>query len=79
MSLEYGQEVDFGVPEKDDCIFVGWFSQNGQQITDGSGKGIWTYEGNTTLTSYDLKKIDEMLTYYADKGCEVKALSDYIG
>ena len=31
------------------------------------------------VTSYDLKKLDEMLTYYADKGCEVKALSDYIG
>lgn len=31
------------------------------------------------VTSYDLKKMDEMLTYYADKGCEVKALSEYIG
>ena len=31
------------------------------------------------VTSYDMKKIDEMLTYYANKGCEVKALSEYIG
>lgn len=31
------------------------------------------------VTSYDLKKIDEMLAYYENKGCEVKALSDYIG
>lgn len=31
------------------------------------------------VTSYDLKKMDEMLAYYADKGCEVKALSEYIG
>ena len=31
------------------------------------------------VTSYDLRKMDEMLTYYADKGCEVKALSEYIG
>ena len=31
------------------------------------------------VTSYDLKKMDEMLTYYADKGCEVKALSEYVG
>ena len=31
------------------------------------------------VTSYDLKKMDEMLTYYADKGCEVKALSEHIG
>lgn len=31
------------------------------------------------VTSYDLKKMDEMLTYYANKGCEVKTLSEYIG
>lgn len=31
------------------------------------------------VTSYDLKKMDEMLAYYADKGCEVKALFEYIG
>lgn len=30
------------------------------------------------VTSYDLKKIPEMLTYYADKGCEVKTLADYM-
>ncbi len=30
------------------------------------------------VTSYDLKKIDEMLTYYADKGCEVKTLAAYM-
>ncbi len=31
------------------------------------------------ITSYDLKKIDEMLAYYAGKGCEVKPLSEYLG
>ena len=30
------------------------------------------------VTSYDLKKLDEMFTYYADKGCDVKKLADYI-
>ncbi len=30
------------------------------------------------VTSYDLKKIDEMLAYYASKDCEVKALAGYI-
>ena len=30
------------------------------------------------VTSYDLKKLDEMYTYYASKGCEVKELKDYI-
>ena len=29
------------------------------------------------VTSYDLKKMDEMLAYYAAKGCEVKTLGEY--
>ena len=29
------------------------------------------------VTSYDLKKMPEMLAYYADKGCEVKPLAEY--
>jgi nicotinamidase-related amidase len=29
------------------------------------------------VTSYDLKKIDEMLAYYAEKGCEVRTLDEY--
>lgn len=31
------------------------------------------------VTSYDLKMIEEMLTYYASKGCEVKTLDETIG
>lgn len=31
------------------------------------------------ITSYDLKKIDEMLEYYAKQGCEVKTLAEIIG
>ena len=31
------------------------------------------------VTSYDLRKIPEMLTYYTDKGCEVKNLASYMG
>ena len=30
------------------------------------------------VTSYDLKKMPEMLSYYAEKGCEVKTLAEYI-
>jgi len=30
------------------------------------------------VTSYDLKKINEMLAYYASKGCEVKPLAEVI-
>lgn len=30
------------------------------------------------VTSYDLKKVPEMLTYYAGKGCEVKTIQEYV-
>ena len=30
------------------------------------------------VTSYDLKKKDEMLVYYEGKDCEVKVLAEYI-
>ena len=30
------------------------------------------------ITSYDLKKIDEMLEYYEKKGCDVKLLDQFI-
>ncbi len=30
------------------------------------------------VTSYDLKKLDEMYSYYAGKGCEVKELNEYM-
>ena len=30
------------------------------------------------VTSYNLKKRDEMFAYYTDKGCDVKKLADYI-
>ena len=29
------------------------------------------------VTSYDLKKLPEMLAYYGNKGCEVKTLAEY--
>ena len=28
------------------------------------------------ITSYDLKKLDEMFVYYSSKGCEVLSLSE---
>lgn len=30
------------------------------------------------VTSYDLKNMPEMLSYYAEKGCEVKTLAEYV-
>ena len=32
----------------------------------------------SALSSYDLKKMDEMYAYYANKGCEVKELKEYM-
>ena len=29
------------------------------------------------ITSYDLKKLPDMFTYYENKGCEVKKLLEY--
>ena len=29
------------------------------------------------VTSYDIKKMPEMLVYYSDKGCEVRTLEEY--
>ena len=40
--------------------------------------GFMVHVISDCVTSYDLKKIPEMLTYYADKGCEVKTLADYM-
>jgi hypothetical protein len=30
------------------------------------------------VTSYDLKKMPGMLAYYAEKGCGVKTLAEYV-
>ena len=37
------------------------------------------YDVHVISTSYDLKKMPEMLAYYTDKGCEVKNLAIYMG
>lgn len=38
--------------------------------------GFTVHAISDCITSYDLKKIDEMLVYYEKKGCEVKTLSE---
>ena len=52
-------------------------------ITKPNLKYIWkagytVHVISDCVTSYDLKKVDEMLDYYAKKGCEVKTLSEYM-
>jgi nicotinamidase-related amidase len=39
--------------------------------------GFMVHVLSDCITSYDLKKLPEMLTYYESKGCEVKTLADY--
>lgn len=39
---------------------------------------VHCYGYSIKSTSYDLKKIDEMLKYYESKGCEVKTLAGYM-
>ncbi len=39
--------------------------------------GYTVHVTSDCVTSYDLKKMDEMLAYYAEKGCEVKTLAEY--
>ena len=40
--------------------------------------GFMVHVLSDCVTSYDLKKLPEMLAYYESKGCEVKTLADYI-
>ena len=39
--------------------------------------GFTVHVVSDCVTSYDLKKIDEMLSYYEAKGCEVRTLEEY--
>ena len=38
--------------------------------------GFTVHVFSDCITSYDLKKLPEMLTYYKSKGCEVKTLAE---
>ena len=40
--------------------------------------GFRTHVISDCVTSYDLKKIDEMLEYYEKKGCDVRQLDEFI-
>ncbi len=40
--------------------------------------GTRTFKPSDCITSYDLKKVDNMLKYYEDKGCEVKRLFSFL-
>ena len=39
--------------------------------------GLMVHVLSDCITSYDLKKLPEMLAYNESKGCEVKTLAEY--
>ena len=43
-----------------------------------SKAGFTVYVLSDCITSYDLKKLPEMLAYYESKGCEVKTLDEIV-
>lgn len=58
--LEYGQEIDISLPEKDGKIFKGWFDEpiGGNLIIDTSKKCVWDkiVSGSTLYPQYELIK-----------------------
>jgi nicotinamidase-related amidase len=44
---------------------------------DMAKAGFTVHVLSDCITSYDLKKLPEMLSYYENKGCEVKKLIEY--
>jgi hypothetical protein len=46
-------------------------------IDDKEKAGYKVHVISDCVTSYDLKKLDEMFAYYGSKGCDVKKLGDY--
>ena len=48
--VNYGQPADFGKPNRTNYRFVGWYLENGEQVTDAEGKvSKWPYLSATTL------------------------------
>jgi len=52
-TVEYGAIVNINVPTLEGFAFVGWFDEDGEQITDRNGKSLapWLYDGEVSLTA----------------------------
>ena len=50
-TVEYGAIVNINVPSLEGFAFVGWFDENGVQITDRNGKSLspWFYDSEVSL------------------------------
>lgn len=60
LKIKYGEEVDFGVPIKNGYTFIGWYANDGTQITDSSGRCIW----NRTNATENLGAKYEIIIYH---------------
>lgn len=58
-NVSYGETVDFGIPKKMGYDFIGWFTENGEQITDSTGKCVW----NRTNAVENLHAEYEIIVY----------------
>ena len=60
-------EIDGQIVSSCVCVIIPNLSKEGYKV----------YVISDCVTSYDLKKLDEMFAYYGSKGCDVKKLGDY--
>jgi len=61
IELEYGDEVpELPVPKRKDCIFVGWFTPNGDEVKAGD---TWVISGTTELIARWRGAYEKTLTF----------------
>ncbi len=63
-TVEYGAIVNISVPSLEGFAFVGWFDEDGVQITDRQGKSLlpWFYDTEVSLTAKYAEKYYIYLT-----------------
>ncbi len=79
ITIAYGELVDFGIPHKEGYQFVGWYDQkaDGIQITDSSGKTIWTRtEGISNLYARFIP-IEYEINYETNGGLFVESAPEF--
>lgn len=67
-NVTYGEIVNFGSPEKLGYDFIGWFTENGEQITNSSGKCVWNRTNAVENLHAEYEIIEYNLNLISDKG-----------
>lgn len=67
-NVSYGDNVNFGTPEKLGYNFIGWFTESGEQITDSSGKCVWTRTNLVENLHAEYEIVVYNLNLVSDKG-----------